>query len=150
MNSYILVYHVFNGHNKTLSANLNISNPFNLTKSPWNFDFQYQGPQINVTDNFIVSNFFVVFHFLSSQKIDQLLCLTCQTKYELHLSGYQNVHFCSSCSLGNHQNFLILQNESSTSIYTFHLHWLPRRQRNYLAMKYSSVLTVSIPKKCDF
>ena len=47
---------MFNGHNKTLSANLNISNPFNLTKSPWNFDFQYKGPQINVTDNFIVSN----------------------------------------------------------------------------------------------
>ena len=50
------MYHVFNGYNKTLSANLNITNPFNYTKSPWNFDFQYQGPQINVTDNFIVSN----------------------------------------------------------------------------------------------
>ena len=35
---------------------MSLANPFNLTKSPWNFNIQYQGQQINVTDNFLVSN----------------------------------------------------------------------------------------------
>ena len=52
----ISVYYVFNGNNKTISADLSLSKPFNLTKSPWNFNIQYQGQQINVTDNFLVSN----------------------------------------------------------------------------------------------
>lgn len=52
----ISVYYVFNGSNKTISADLSLSKPFNLTKNPWNFNIQYQGQQINVTDNFLVSN----------------------------------------------------------------------------------------------
>ena len=47
---------MFSGYNKTISANWNLTNPFNLTKSPWNFNIQYQGQQINITDNFLVSN----------------------------------------------------------------------------------------------
>ena len=35
---------------------MSLTNPFNLTKSPWNFNIQYQGQQFNVTDNFLVSN----------------------------------------------------------------------------------------------
>ena len=46
----ISAYHVFNGYNKTISAN------FNVSKSPWNFNIQYQGQAMNVTDNFLVSN----------------------------------------------------------------------------------------------